>query len=427
MTLIKVENLSEYRFLKKDSLEKDTQLQKSVSEILLTVQKNGDKSLYDYSKKFDKVDIPAILVPIDRLREAEKKISSSVRKIFEGAIDNIKVFHNQQTQKSWQLHYEDGTKLGEKVTPLDRVGIYVPGGKAFYPSTMIMNTIPAVLAGVPSIIIASPPCENGLPHELVLAICSMLNIREVIAVGGAQAIAALAFGTESIRAVCKITGPGNRFVAEAKRQVFGKVGIDSIAGPSEIVILHDDPSIPDEYLARDLLTQAEHDEDATAILITNQEHSARNVQKLINDLVPTLPRKEIITKSLIANGKIILVEKIEDGIEFVNTFAPEHLELMVQNLTIVEKIKNAGAIFIGRWSSETIGDYYAGPNHTIPTSGAARYGSPLSVRDFQKHSSIIEYSKSRLMSELNQISEFAKLEGLFAHAEAVLTRRSEES
>jgi histidinol dehydrogenase len=251
----------------------------------------------------------------------------------------------------------------------------------------------------------------------------MLKLDNVLAVGGAQAIAAMAYGTESIDAVCKITGPGNRFVAEAKRQVFGRVGIDSIAGPSEIVILHDDSDIPTEFLVRDLLTQAEHDEDACAILITTIPDVAAEVQNRIEELVPVLPRKEIITRSLQGNSSIVVVDTIKEGIDLVNRIAPEHLELMVRENSVLDGIKNAGAIFIGKWSSETIGDYFAGPNHTIPTSGAAKYGSPLSVRDFQKHSSIIEYSEQRLKKEAADIAEFADLEGLNAHAEAIRIRQ----
>jgi len=253
-----------------------------------------------------------------------------------------------------------------------------------------------------------------------------LEIDEVYAVGGAQAIAALAYGTESIQPVCKITGPGNRFVAEAKRQVFGVVGIDSVAGPSEIVILHDDPDVPVEYLTRDLLTQAEHDEEARAILITTSRTTAEAVQSRLQALLPTLPRKEIISASLENKGKIIQVDSIEKGIELVNLIAPEHLEVLILDESRLSEIRNAGAVFVGKWSPETVGDYFAGPNHTIPTGGAARYGSPLSVRDFQKHSSLIRYSKRKLSREGEIIARFAELEGLYAHAAAVRVRLTED-
>lgn len=395
-----------------------------VTEILKRVLDFGDQALLDYTLQFDGIALASIHVPLEAIQSAAKRLDRSTRTLLESAIQNIKRFHMLQKQSSWMINEEDGTVLGEKVTPLDRVGIYVPGGKAFYPSTMIMNTVPALIADVPSITIASPPGKDGLPHELVLALCSMLGLNDIISVGGAHAIAAMAYGTETIKPVCKITGPGNKFVAEAKRQVFGTIGIDSIAGPSEIVILHDNLEIPVEFLVRDLLTQAEHDEDATAILITTSLVVARQVRERIDQLVPTLPRRAIIEQSLTNNGKIIHVETVAEGVELVNRLAPEHLELMVGERAILDQIKNAGAIFIGQWSTETIGDYFAGPNHTIPTSGAAKYGSPLSVRDFQKHTSIIEYSQTRLNKEAKAISDFATLEGLIAHAEAIRIRQS---
>ncbi len=423
MPIISIETLSSFNKDMSFVAEPDAKTSKIVTDIIKKVRDEGDKSIFELAQKLDNVSLASVVVPKEIVLESEERLSPSTRKVLEGAIQNIKAFHENQKQKDWEVVYPDKTRLGEKVTPLDRVGIYVPGGKAFYPSTMIMNAIPAIIAEVPSIVVASTPAKNGLPHYLVLAICSMLGIHEILVSGGAQAIAAMAYGTESIEPVCKITGPGNRFVAEAKKQVFGKVGIDSLAGPSEIIILHDDPTIPDEFLVRDLLTQAEHDEDARAILITNSKQTAERVQARIEELVPTLPRTDIISKSLAENGMIIVVDKIQEGIDLVNSLAPEHLELMVTEPDVINKINNAGAIFIGRWSSETIGDYYAGPNHTIPTSGTAKFGSPLSVRDFQKHSSLIEYSEERLMKELDQIADFAEMEGLHAHAEAVKVRK----
>ncbi|MFH2131750.1 MAG: histidinol dehydrogenase [bacterium] len=393
-----------------------------VSDIIARVIESGDDALVDYTRQFDKVRIDTIRVPIDKLRDAEKNMPDATRLIIEKALENIRQFHRFQLSQSWEKTGDDGTILGELVRPLDRVGIYIPGGKAFYPSSLLMNAVPAQIAEVPSIVIASPPGRNGLPHTLVLAICSMLGLDEVLTVGGAQGIAAMAYGTKSIAPVCKITGPGNRFVAEAKRQVFGRVGIDSVAGPSEILILHDDPSVPIEFIARDLLTQAEHDEEARSILVTTRKQTALDVQKRIEEMVPSIPRNEIIKKSLRDKGKIILVDTIDDGIQIVNTIAPEHLELLVCDENILNRIRNAGAVFIGQWSTETVGDYFAGPNHTIPTGGAARYGSPLSVRDFQKHSSLIKYSKSRLFQEGELIARFAELEDLHAHAAAVRER-----
>ncbi len=426
MTLLQVTNIDCFLDSLNVVTETDEELSDIVSNIITRVRKDGDQALIDFTRNFDKIELKSIQVPKINIDKAKSQLDYKTKSILENAICNIKEFHTFQIQQSWSQLYKDGTVLGEKVTPLDRVGIYTPGGKAFYPSTIIMNAIPAQIAGVPSITVGSPPGSNGMPHHLVLAICSMLGLNDVLAVGGAQVVAAMAYGTESIKPVCKITGPGNRYVAEAKRQVFGQVGIDSIAGPSEIVILHDDPEIPVEYLVRDLLTQAEHDEDARAILITTMPDVAKQVQKRIEELVPTLPRKEIISKSLQTNSSIVVINQIEEGIDLVNKIAPEHLELMVRDKTVLDCIKNAGAIFIGKWSTETIGDYFAGPNHTIPTSGAAKYGSPLSVRDFQKHSSIIEYSETRFRKEATEIAEFADLEGLNAHAEAIRIRQKEK-
>jgi histidinol dehydrogenase len=421
MPLLKIINSESFKADNNHTASAENQLAETVSNIISRVANEGDKALFDLTSRFDGINLNQVGVPPGELGSAESNLDSGTRSILEKAIDKIRTFHTRQKQESWQITHEDGTTLGEKVTPLDRVGIYVPGGKAFYPSTMIMNAIPAQIAGVKSIVVASPPTESTFPHPLVLAIGSMLGLEEIVSVGGAQAIAAMAYGTETISPVCKVTGPGNRFVAEAKKQVFGRVGIDSIAGPSEIVILHDNPEIPVSFLVRDLLTQAEHDEDACSILITTEVDIAEQVQKEIDALVPKLPRKEIIEKSLVSQGKIIVVDDIDQGIALVNEIAPEHLELMVKS-DVLSKIRNAGAIFIGKWSSETIGDYFAGPNHTIPTSGAAKFGSPLSVRDFQKHSSIIEYSRKRLQNEAEDIIALAELEGLTAHADAVRAR-----
>ncbi len=404
----------------------DRELTDSVSNIISKVIREGDQALIKLTRQFDGISLNSVKVSPEKIADAESLLDVKTRTILENAIIRITAFHKRQQQNTWKETYEDGTTLGEKVTALDRVGIYVPGGKAFYPSTLIMNAIPAQIAGVASIVVASPPSQNGLPHHLVLGICSMLDLKEITSVGGAQAVAAMAYGTESITPVCKVTGPGNKFVAEAKRQVFGQVGIDSIAGPSEIVVLHDNPDIPVEFLVRDLLTQAEHDEDASSILITTEAETAKKVQERIDKIVPDLPRREIIEKSLSDNGAIIIVKELSEGIDLVNRLAPEHLELMVRDNSVLDRIQNAGAIFVGKWSSETIGDYYAGPNHTIPTSGAAKYGSPLAVRDFQKHSSIIKYSEDRLKSEANDIIEFAELEGLSAHADAVRVRIKKE-
>ena len=400
----------------------DAKLTKSVADIIGAVQRRGDAAILELTKKIDNISLENIRVDYDTLLQAEKSLDPSTRDILKQAVTNVREFHTKQIATSWQDEFDDGTRLGELVRPIDRAGIYVPGGTASYPSTLIMNVIPAMLAGVPAITVASPPQENGLPNPIIMALCCLLEINEVVAAGGALAIAAMAYGTKTILPVCKITGPGNKYVAEAKRQVFGHVGIDSIAGPSEILILHDDTDVPIEFIVRDLLSQAEHDEEAQSILVTSSEETAHQVLDRINELVPTLPRKEIIEASLKNHGQIVIMEDIHEGIAITNAVAPEHLELLVKDNKIIDKIRNAGAIFVGQWSTEAVGDYFAGPNHTIPTNGAARYGSPLSVRDFQKRSSLIEYSKDRLLRQGEQIAKFAEIEDLPAHAAAVRAR-----
>lgn len=400
----------------------DKNLQQTVAEIIQNVIQGGDSSLLEYTEKFDGVRPDHLRVPEHVIKDAAGAMDENTRSILTQAADNIRSFHQKQLAESWEERKEDGTVLGQKVTALDSAGVYIPGGRAFYPSTLLMNVIPAQIAGVERIVVVSPPGKSGYPHELVLACCELLGVYEVYSVGGAQAVGALAYGTETIGSVCKITGPGNMYVTEAKRQVFGQVGIDSVAGPSEILILHDDPSVPVEYLVRDMLSQAEHDMEATSILITTHKETALAVQKRLADLVPTLPRKEIIEQSIKNNGKIVLVDRIEEGIELCNQIAPEHLEVLFTDESKMDLIKNAGAIFIGQWSSEPIGDYFAGPNHTIPTSGAARYSSPLGTQDFQKHSSIIRYSEERVKKEGESIARFADMEDLHAHAAAVRVR-----
>ena len=422
MSLIEIIKQENFKFASQHSPVASPDTQKLVSDIIRRVINDKDQAIIDMTREFDKVSPEHLRVPDKAISDAEATMDSVTKSILSEAIESIRAFHKNQIQESWTRTANDGTRLGEIVTPLDRVGVYVPGGTAFYPSSMIMNAVPAQLADVPSIVVASPPGANGLPHQLVLGICSMLGIDEVYAFGGAQAVAALAYGTDSIQAVCKITGPGNKYVAEAKRQVYGQVGIDSIAGPSEILILHDVPDVPIEFLVRDMISQAEHDEEATSILITTIPEVAQAVQKRLDELVPTLPRKDIIEASLKHNGKIILVDTIDRGIEISNRIAPEHLELLLADESQIEQITNAGAIFMGPCSSEPVGDYMAGPNHTIPTSGAAKFSSPLSVRDFQKHSSLIHYSKKRLLAQGENIAKFADMEELSGHAAAIRVR-----
>ena len=397
-------------------------LQQTVHQIIQQVIERGDDALRELTKQFDHVNIAQFRVPESMIDQATQEISPEHRKIITNAIDNVKRFHQKQVAQSWQLDFPDGSSLGQIVQPIDRVGIYIPGGRAVYPSSVIMNAIPALIAGVLSIAVVSPPQPNGYPHPLILATCGILGLNEIYSVGGAQSIAALAYGTDSISPVYKITGPGNAYVAEAKRQVFGYVGIDSIAGPSEIVILHDNPQVPVEFIVRDLLSQAEHDPDAKTIFITCYPEIAQQVVNRLNDLVPQLPRREIIESSLKQNGTCVLISTIQQGIDLVNLMAPEHLEILVQDESISSKIRNAGAMFIGQWSSEPLGDYYAGPNHILPTNGSAMFSSALGVYDFQKYTSMINYSKNRFMHEGPNVVSFAEMEQLYAHAEAIKVR-----
>ena len=408
------------------SLKKQTTVENTVQKIIREVKSKGDKALLAYTKQFDKVELKNLKVPISTIIKKKEQLNPQVTKIFLTAIKNIKKFHSYNLPKTWLKKDKDRTILGKIISPLDRVGCYIPGGNAAYPSTLLMNVIPAQVAGVPSIAVVTPANKTGLPSDYILACCGLLNLKEVYAVGGAQAIAALAFGTKTIKAVCKITGPGNQYVAEAKRQVFGKVGIDSIAGPSEIVILADDLSVPIEFIARDLLAQAEHDTEAKAILITPSKIIAKKTQKAVLNL---LPKASPITQRSIANyGKIVLANNLEKAIELVNKIAPEHLEILVKKPEkVVLKIRNAGAIFVGAFSCETVGDYFAGPNHTIPTNGAAIYSSPLSTQDFLKHSSYINYSLSRFKNQASAITQFANLEKLPAHAAAITCRLNQNS
>ncbi len=336
---------------------------------------------------------------------------------------NIMSFHERQKVDSQLDFNPDGTVLGWKVSPVDSVGIYIPGGRAVYPSTLLMNVIPAQVAGVPRIVMVSPPGPSGLPDKLVMATAAMMGLEEIYAVGGAQSIGALAYGTESIQQVVKITGPGNTFVSEAKRQVYGTVGIDSFAGPSEIMVVCDREEIPVEYIVRDMLSQAEHDPDAGAILVTTSPKQAEVVAKRLKKLTPTLPRREIIEASFSNRSAIIVVHDLEEIFEAVNEIAPEHLEVLTeQPFEDLHRIRNAGAIFLGPNTPEPVGDYFAGPNHTLPTSGWAKFSSPLGVQDFIKTSSVISYSEDRLRRQGEQIIRFAEEEELFSHAEAIRVR-----
>ena len=394
-----------------------------VREILEYVKKFGDSALEKFSKKYDKIIPNSWLVPKSEIENALNNLDPKFLLILEEAADNIMAFHERQKQSS-QFDFDlDGSVIGWKVNPIDSVGIYVPGGSAIYPSSLLMNVIPAQVAGVGRIVLVSPPCKTGLPHQLVLASAAFMGINEIYSVGGVQAIGALAYGTESIKKVVKITGPGNAYVAEAKKQVFGTVGIDSFAGPSEIMIACNRNDIPSEYIAWDLLSQAEHDPDSGAFLITTSKNQAKEISNLIKKITPNLSRSKIIEASFARNSAIIIEKQFEKIIETINDFAPEHLELLTKNpFEDIHLIRNAGAIFLGPNTPEPVGDYFAGPNHTLPTSGCAKFSSPLGVQDFIKNSSIISYSSKRLKDQSKQIIRFAEEEGLIAHANAIRIR-----
>ena len=395
----------------------------TVQEILSNVRNNGDVALREYTERFDKVVPESWLVPKSALDEAFEGLDHDLFHILEESADNIMSFHERQKVDSQLDFNPDGTVLGWKVSPVDSVGIYIPGGRAVYPSTLLMNVIPAQVAGVPRIVMVSPPGPSGLPDKLVMATAAMMGLEEIYAVGGAQSIGALAYGTESIQQVVKITGPGNTFVAEAKRQVYGTVGIDSFAGPSEIMVVCDREEIPVEYIVRDMLSQAEHDPDAGAILVTTSPKQAEVVAKRLKKVTPTLPRREIIEASFSNRSAIIVVHDLEEIFEAVNEIAPEHLEVLTeQPFEDLHRIRNAGAIFLGPNTPEPVGDYFAGPNHTLPTSGWAKFSSPLGVQDFIKTSSVISYSEDRLRRQGEQIIRFAEEEKLFSHAEAIRIR-----
>ena len=377
----------------------------------------------EYTEQFDKVIPESWLVPESALEEALDNLEDDLFLVLQQAADNIMLFHERQKTDSRLDFSSDGSVLGWKVTPVDSAGIYIPGGRAAYPSTLLMNAIPAQIAEVPRIALVSPPGPSGLPHPLVMATAAFMGLEELYAVGGAQSIAALAYGTESIEKVVKITGPGNAYVAEAKRQVYGTVGIDSFAGPSEIMIVCDREDIPVDYLVRDMLSQAEHDPDAGAFLVTTSEKQAKKVADRLKKLVPALPRREIIEASFKNRSAIILAEDMEEIFEVVNELAPEHLEVLTKEpFDDLYRIRNAGAIFLGPNTPEPVGDYFAGPNHTLPTSGCAKFSSPLGVQDFVKTSSVISYSAERLQSQGEQIIRFAEEEELFSHAAAIQAR-----
>ena len=396
----------------------------TVNEIITNIRNNGDSALFDYTKKFDKCDITAdnILVTRAEIDEAYKKLAPEFVEVMKKSAENIRVFHEKQKRNSWIDTKEDGSILGQRILPIEISGVYVPGGKAAYPSSVLMNVVPAKVAGVERIVMCTPPGQDGSVNPGTLVAADIAGVTEVYKVGGAQAIAAMAFGTESVPKVDKITGPGNIFVALAKKACFGHVSIDSIAGPSEILVLADETANP-RYVAADLLSQAEHDEMASAILVTTSADLAEKVSSEIDEFLKTLSRSDIIKKSLDNYGYIFVADNMEDAIDAANAVASEHLEIITKNpFEVMTKIKNAGAIFLGEYSSEPLGDYYAGPNHILPTNRTARFFSPLNVDDFMKKTSIIAYSREGLEKVHKDIELFAKEEGLTAHANSISVR-----
>ena len=394
-------------------------VEEPVREIIAQVRAKGDEALKRYTKEFDGVDLTSVEVGQGAIDEGFRMADPMLVDILYRASERVAAFHQHQVRNSFLVNEEDGILMGQKIIPLERVGLYVPGGTAAYPSSVIMNCIPAKLAGVKEIVMVTPPGKDGKIPPNILAAARICGVNRVFRVGGAQAIAALAYGTESVPRVDKIVGPGNQFVAEAKKQVFGKVGIDMVAGPSEILVIADGKCDP-RIVAADLLSQAEHDKNASAVLVTDSEALAVAVQAAIEEQLPKLRREEIARASIDTNGKIIVADNLDTAVEIANEIAPEHLEVCVdQPFDYLDKIKNAGSIFLGRNCPEALGDYFAGPNHTLPTSGTARFSSPLSVDDFVKKTQYTYYTRPALEKAQPTVSIFAKQEGLTAHARSI--------
>ncbi|MBQ9607678.1 MAG: histidinol dehydrogenase [Lachnospiraceae bacterium] len=421
---------------KKDLLEKLLKrstndygdIEDKVQGIIENVRKNGDSAIFDYARQFDGCELDAgnFMVSDDEIEEGAKAVDHKLYKVMEKSYANIKTYHEKQVRQSFFTTKDDGSILGQRITPIERVGVYVPGGKAAYPSTVLMNITPAQCAGVSEIIMCTPAGKDGKVSPVVLAAAKITGVRRIFKTGGAQAIAAMAYGTGSVPKVDKIVGPGNIFVALAKRAVYGHVSIDSVAGPSEIMVLADDTANP-RYVASDLLSQAEHDEMASAILVTTSEELVNKVNDSIKKFLGTLSRRDIIEKSLENYGYALIADNMEDAIDAVNDIASEHLEIVTKDpWGTMTKIKNAGAIFLGEYSSEPLGDYFAGPDHVLPTNGTAKFFSPLSVDDFIKKSSVICYTRDSLKAVHEDIETFARSEGLTAHANSIAVRFENE-
>ncbi len=419
---MKIIPLTESPSLKRSIDQGTAEQRRSVQEILENVKKRGDEAVAEYTEKFDGIRPKAVRVTEKELKEAEEAVPEETREVIREAISNVRDFHERQRQETWITTKKDGTILGQKITPLEAAGVYVPGGRAAYPSSIIMNVVPAQTAGVERIVMVSPPQKDGTLENIVLYTAKELGVKEIYKAGGAQAVAALAYGTETIAPVDKITGPGNIFVALAKQLVYGTVDIDMIAGPSEVVVLADETGNA-EFIAADLLSQAEHDPMSSSVLVTTSRKLAEKTAAEIEKQLETLPKKEIAGASVQDYGAVYTAETMEEAVRAVNELAPEHLEIHTEKpWDLVGEIRHAGAIFLGENSSEPVGDYFAGPNHVLPTNGTARFSSPLNVEDFTKKSSIISYSEQALQENGRKIAAFARLENLEAHARAVEIR-----
>lgn len=425
MKLLYADNVDQKEILNRD-LQDNGDVEEIVASIIDDVRKNGDQALYAYCEKFDHARLSSLEVSQEEIEAAYQSVDPDFIRTLEMARENIAAFHSQQIRKNFIMNDREGILLGQKVTPIEKVGIYVPGGTASYPSTVLMDAVPAAIAGVSEIVMVTPPNSNGSIAPVILAAAKVAGVTRIFKLGGAQAVAALSYGTESVPKVDKIVGPGNIFVATAKRRVFGIVDIDMIAGPSEILIIADGTCNP-AYVAADLLSQAEHDKLASAVLITDSEPLAKAVQEELERQIPLLPRAEIARASIDNNGKIIVANSLKQAVELSNAIAPEHLELSVEDpFGLLNSVKNAGSIFLGKHVPEALGDYFAGPNHTLPTSGTARFSSPLSVDDFVKKSSFIYYTKDALAQIQERVVDFANREGLQAHAKSIAIRFEEE-
>ncbi len=403
-----------------------TNVEDIVTAIIENVKQNGDKALFEYCERFDKARLTSLEVSAEEIEEAFNTVEPRFVEILRSAAENIKAFHSRQVRNSFILNEKDGVVIGQKVIPIEKVGLYVPGGTAAYPSTVLMDSIPAKIAGCSEIVMVTPPNAEGKVNPVILAAAKIAGVDRIFKVGGAQAVAALAYGTRSVPRVDKIVGPGNAFVAEAKKQVFGMVSIDMIAGPSEILVVADKTCVP-KFVAADLLSQAEHDKMASAVLVCDDMAFAEAVSAELERQIPLLPREEIARTSIDNNGKIIVADDLLKAIDIANEIAPEHLELCMDNpFDYLDKIKHAGSIFMGKYCPEALGDYFAGPNHTLPTSGTARFSSPLSVDDFVKKTQYTYYTENALRAVAEDVAFFAEKEGLSAHARSATVRFEED-